>query len=110
MGLREDLLDQVLIDEQTGCWLWEGKCNNAGYGRLGRQFVHRLAYEVWIGPIPEGVKVDHVCNVRKCLNPLHLRLATTSQNTRWAIRRSRGQMPWKDLRVARMLHDAIDFG
>lgn len=69
----------------TGCWLWKGVGNGRGYGHIsvdGRKvYVHRFAYELSTGePIPAGMSIDHICHIRHCCNPQHLRLATTKQN------------------------------
>ncbi len=68
-----------------GCWLWTGSCKNTGYGQInvGNRpvYTHRLAYELSTGePIPAGMHIDHICHVRHCCNPQHLRLATNKQN------------------------------
>jgi len=72
---------------ENGCVIWGG--NRSGYapgqyGKLNyggkRLFAHRAAYELKHGPIPEGMRVDHLCHVRLCVNPDHLRLATQKQN------------------------------
>lgn len=58
-----------------GCWWWLRACSN-GYGRVwfgGRQRVsHQVAYELAIGPIPEGKVLDHLCRNPSCVNPEHL--------------------------------------
>jgi hypothetical protein len=79
--------EQRLLARRTispsGCWLWTGKRNRPGEGGYGVIFaegrgvyVHRLAHELWIGPIPEGYEVDHVaergCESTLCFNPAHL--------------------------------------
>lgn len=64
--------------------MWTGNCNAKGYGRIvsnGRLCsAHRVAYELHVGPIPEGMEVDHICMNRACVEPSHLRLATRSEN------------------------------
>ena len=80
-------------DEDTGCINWYGDINRNGYGtrrslstgRRRRVMIHRLAYEWRVGPIPEGLEVDHLCNNRRCCNPEHLEAVTRREN----LRRSR---------------------
>lgn len=72
-------------DGVMGCWLWTGATNPRGYGHMGgsdRQtvYVHRVAYEVWVGQIPDGLQLDHLCRVKICVNPLHLELVTGREN------------------------------
>ena len=69
------------------CWLWTGKLNQGGYAYLhawGRQNVgaHRVSYVLNVGPIPEGLHIDHLCRVRHCVNPAHLEPVTMAENTR----------------------------
>ena len=51
-----------------------------------KQLVHRVAFQLFIGPIPEGMQVDHLCGVRHCVNPAHLETVTPLVNTRRAER------------------------
>lgn len=67
------------------CKDWQGPLNPDGYGMFSganksRYGAHRLAYHFFVGPIPEGMLVDHTCHNRKCVNALHLRLVTHKQN------------------------------
>ena len=70
----------------TGCLRWAGAHTPKGYGQMrheGRtQAVHRLAHEAWIGPIPDGYEVDHLCGVRDCIEPTHLEAVTHAENVR----------------------------
>lgn len=70
--------------EADGCWQWMGAQNGNGYGRLrvdGRAaLAHRVAYEVLVGPIPEGLQTDHTCRNRGCVNPDHLEPVTQREN------------------------------
>lgn len=71
--------------EFTGfCWLWTGHLVTDGYGSIyidGKsRRVHRVAYEWLIGPIPEGLVLDHLCRVRRCVNPDHLEPVTDRVN------------------------------
>jgi hypothetical protein len=73
------------IDE-AGCWLWTGGLDQYGYGKVriyGRtRGVHRVAYELWVGPVPDGMQLDHRCRVRHCINPEHLEPVTVGENIR----------------------------
>jgi hypothetical protein len=73
------------VDQTGDCWLWTGWCDRRGYAqvRFGarRVGVHRLAYELRFGEIPAGYEIDHRHTCPKnCVNPDHLRLATSKQN------------------------------
>lgn len=83
-------LRQRYVEDESGCWLWVGECNDNGYGRFsvkGRKvYAHRSSYEIHVGPIPEGLHIDHLCRVRNCVNPEHLEPVTRSENVRRGIR------------------------
>jgi hypothetical protein len=68
----------------TPCWEWPG-ISQDGYGRKwwrGRtEYVHRIAYELLRGPIPDGLTVDHLCRNRACVNAAHHELVTGKENT-----------------------------
>lgn len=68
------------------CWVWLGTVLNNGYGRFNRGdrhvVAHRFAYEAAVGPIPEGLDLDHLCRNRRCVNPAHLEPVTRSENLR----------------------------
>lgn len=77
------------VDKSTspdGCWLWTGYRTPTGYGRFGYRTgegmwpAHRAAYDLLVGPIPDGLQIDHICRVRACVRPDHLQLATYQQN------------------------------
>lgn len=83
----ERFTEKLVIDEATGCWLWSGGRLRNGYGRFwdGREWLaHRWSYEFFVGPIPEGLDIDHVrergCVHRHCVNPDHLEPVTRRVN------------------------------
>ena len=70
----------------TPCWVWVKYINSDGYGCMGvnkkTYSTHRLAYELWNGPIPPGLEIDHLCQTKACCNPEHLEAATHAENVR----------------------------
>jgi hypothetical protein len=69
-----------------GCWLWLGAINNNGYGRFWFDDktckAHRISYELYVGSIPSGMQIDHVCRQTSCVNPHHLNIVTNTENQR----------------------------
>ena len=84
--IKDRLLRRLHPEPNTGCWLWEGAQNDEGYGQMyvdGRlEYVHRLSYRLFKGPLPEGWRPDHLCRVRCCGNPDHLEGVTHGENIR----------------------------
>ena len=64
-----------------GCHRWQGRHNPDGYGRVGSQLAHRRAWEDEVGPIPEGMQIDHLCEWKDCVNVAHLEPVTPRENT-----------------------------
>lgn len=65
------------------CWLWTGGLNKAGYGNFHHETTvraHRWIYQLSVGPIPPGLQLDHLCRVRRCVNPDHLEPVTAQTN------------------------------
>lgn len=82
-NLEEKLTRYQVVD---GCWLWEGG-TRGGYGRIklvghGSLSAHRASYEHHVGPIPEGLVLDHLCRNPACINPAHLEPVTIAENIR----------------------------
>ena len=73
------------------CWLWQGSiAKNRGYGTFRKAHLvsvkaHRFAYEFCVGPIPEGLQIDHLCRVRNCVNPDHLEAVSPRENMRRGV-------------------------
>ena len=91
--LTERLIVNSILSEDTHyngepCWIWLGHRRPNGYGTLnvrrdGQHKVlsaHRTAYEDLVGPIPEGMTLDHKCAVRECINPNHLEPVLHQEN------------------------------
>lgn len=64
----------------TGCWLWLGFTDKDGYGRYGGRGAYVVSYEDHVGPIPEGMELDHLCRQRLCIRPEHLEPVTRHEN------------------------------
>lgn len=79
------------VDKSAECWLWTGaKGREGGYGHFwvaGRKVAaHRFAYELLVGPIPDGLVLDHLCRETLCVRPSHLEPVTQAENTRRGLR------------------------
>lgn len=84
-------IDQV--DDAESCWEWNGSLFAGGYGQYSVRletgerknlYAHRVAYEMFVGPIPDGLVLDHLCRNRRCCRPDHLEPVTSAENTRRA--------------------------
>ena len=105
-----DLESRVSCDPETGCWLWAGYLKD-GYGSIHngrkREGAHRRIYKDFVGPIPNGMEIDHLCFVPRCVNPAHLEAVTREENQWRAIehrRRSGNPRPPLADRNARKTH------
>lgn len=87
------------IDPKTGCWKWTGRGNTrkGGYGLVSDGAAqssipaHVFVYEQVVGPVPEGMELDHLCNDKGCVNPQHLEPVTRSENARRIHERGTGE-------------------
>ena len=83
--IADRLMDLSTPVTETGCWLWLGQCDRGGYARIhtrkGMESAHRVSYETFVGPIPTGLDLDHLCRVRCCINPAHLEPVTQQVNS-----------------------------
>lgn len=105
-----DIESKIERIPETGCWIWMKTVTHDGYARLGgsdrdrNKQVHRLMYEQVIGPIPEGLQVDHRCNVRCCVNPYHLDAVTPKENQRRARLRRGGAKIGSPVKICKHGH------
>lgn len=84
-----------------GCWIWTAQIGTHGYGVFGTGgradrkmvYAHRFSYEMYVGPIPDGLHLDHLCRVKPCVNPDHLEPVTPRVNA---------QRGWRDAEHCRM--------
>lgn len=83
--LEKQTLPRYDVDPETGCWVWRG-CKRNGYGFARKDhrnvMAHRRMYELHVGPIHEGMQLDHLCRNRACVNPEHLEVVTQTVNIR----------------------------
>lgn len=80
---------KVDFDGPNGCWVWTGcrstdhkgeKTYGSFYYREHMMRAHRLTYEWFVGPIPDGLQIDHLCKNKGCANPAHLEVVTQREN------------------------------
>lgn len=88
MTLAERFWAKVQKGAPDECWHWTGAKRRGGYGAFWvdsnrrAAIAHRVAYQLLVGPIPEGLTLDHLCRVTSCVNPAHLDPCTAGENAR----------------------------
>lgn len=91
MSSEERFWAKVNVTDE--CWLWTAQINQNGYGMFSVKGLpvraHRFAYELLVGPIPDGMVVRHACDVPSCVNPSHLLVGTQADNLRDMRQRGR---------------------
>lgn len=102
--LKIRFMEKVIVPaDETQCWEWDGASRGVGYGCIkdadGKlRDSHRVAFELFNGPIPQGLLVMHTCDNRNCVNPAHLITGTHQDNQRDAISKGRVK-PYRATRV-----------
>jgi hypothetical protein len=69
------------VEKSDSCWVWTGAKNSEGYGYYRNHRAHRLTYEQYVGAIPDGLVLDHLCRNPSCVNPEHLEAVSSRVNT-----------------------------
>lgn len=86
------------VRKTADCWIWTGKPNHSGYGRIGWSrpnvhLAHRVSWIMAYGPIPDELRVLHRCDNPPCVRPDHLFLGTQQDNMRDAAEKGRMKPP-----------------
>lgn len=72
------------VKKTESCWMWTGEVTPNGYGTLScrghNRMAHRISFELFVGPIPDRMNIDHLCRNRICVNPSHLEPVTHREN------------------------------
>jgi len=83
-AIIERIKARILYRPGSRCWHYCGIISDLGYGivKIGgrRTRVHRIVYEYYVGPIPAGLTINHLCHVRHCVNPDHMEVVTLREN------------------------------
>lgn len=82
------------VVSETGCWIWTSYIFPRGYasfctkvvgGKSQNVYAHRVSYTWFVGPIEDGLEIDHLCRTPACVNPAHLEPVTSAENRRRAV-------------------------
>lgn len=97
----------AVLQKTDTCWYLAGRARSNGYGLIQLDGLktsgHRFAYAAFVGDIPDGYEIDHLCRDRSCVNPDHLELVTRSENLRRrdSFGKALGHLPVRERLLAR---------
>ena len=104
--LPERFWSKVDLAPNGSCWLWMASIDDKGYGTFwwngAVRKAHRTAYVTLAAEVPDGLVLDHLCRVRRCVNPAHLEPVTVGENNR------RGLKPYGLRTECKRGHDITD--
>lgn len=108
---KEKILEKINANiGNDDCWNWDEYFSTNGYGQVRyngpHQQVHRVAWELMVGEIPDGLCVLHKCDNRKCYNPTHLFLGTKKDNAVDKVNKNR-QLKGPDIYGAKLNYDIV---
>lgn len=86
--LPDHFWSKAMPEPNSGCWLWLGATTTNGYGTFsagGTKTAHRYAYSVLVGPVDDGLVIDHKCRVKCCANPAHMEPVTQKVNVQRGV-------------------------
>lgn len=96
-SMKQRIIRRSILDP-NGCWIWQGALDRDGYGQLKyrdqpnvpstQMRAHRASYLAFVGPIMGDLTIDHLCRVRRCVNPTHLEAVTSRENILRGVSRS----------------------
>jgi len=107
--IQERFENLFYMEPISGCWLWTGTTIGKGYGVFRtiptiKTVAHRVAWQLYRGPIPNGMWVLHKCDTPSCVNPLHLFLGNRNDNSKDMVIKGRS------LRGERSIHAKLTSG
>ena len=115
----KSIKEMVTIDPETGCWNWNLHCGQNGYGIIWfegkNRYVHRISYQLYVGEIPDGMTIDHLCRNRRCANPDHMEVVSIQVNSQRRVNTKLSPSDIPKIRVllaqgVRQREIASDFG